>query len=186
MPLLPPARLTHVESHLELQPRRGSDATAILGPMSTSSPSERDKPSQAAEDDVILSDDLNDVDWGELKRNLAADDFDNGRSPEQLARSCANSFAAIFALDGPKVVGMGRLLSDQVCNGYLVDVWTMSTYRRRGIGARVVKALLNRVPGQHVILQTDIEAAFYSDLGFRKRDGLMEIVVGTWLKTGEG
>jgi ribosomal protein S18 acetylase RimI-like enzyme len=61
------------------------------------------------------------------------------------------------------VVGMARLLSDVsdgVCNAYLLDVWTMSAYRRRGIGTAMVRQLMSRVPGQHVGLQTDDAEAF--------------------------
>ena len=37
---------------------------------------------------------------------------------------------------------MARLLSDGVCNAYLVDVWTMSVYRRQGIASRMICAAL--------------------------------------------
>ena len=50
---------------------------------------------------------------------------------------------------------MARLLSDGVCNAYLVDVWTMSAYRRQGIASAMVRLLVEHVPGQHVGLQTD-------------------------------
>ncbi len=36
------------------------------------------------------------VDWVRLKADLAADDFDNGRSPEQLEESCDYSFGVVF------------------------------------------------------------------------------------------
>ena len=80
-----------------------------------------------------------------------------------------------------RVVGMARLLSDGVCNAYLVDVWTMSGYRRRGIGSSMVRLLANRVPGQHIGLQTDDAEEFYVSLGFRPQPSFMSLVVGTWL-----
>ena len=40
------------------------------------------------------------------------------------------------------MVGMARLLSDGVCNAYLLDVWTMSAYRRHGIGTAMVRQLI--------------------------------------------
>jgi GNAT superfamily N-acetyltransferase len=64
---------------------------------------------------------------------------------------------------------MARLLSDGVCNAYLLDVWTAATHRRRGIGARLVRTLLARVPGQHVGLQTSDAGPFYRALGFREQ-----------------
>ena len=50
---------------------------------------------------------------------------------------------------------MARLLSDGVCNAYLVDVWTHSAYRRRGIASTLIRMLADAVPGQHIGLQTD-------------------------------
>jgi GNAT superfamily N-acetyltransferase len=76
---------------------------------------------------------------------------------------------------------MARLLSDGVCNSYLLDVWTASAFRRQGVGARMVKYLLEQVPGQHVGLQTEDAEAFYRSLGFRPQPEFMSIVVGTWL-----
>ena len=40
------------------------------------------------------------IDWAALKQTLLADDFDNGRSPEQLRLSCVNSAVNVFALAG--------------------------------------------------------------------------------------
>lgn len=85
------------------------------------------------------------------------------------------------ALDGIRVVGVARLLSDGVCNAYLLDVWTMSSYRRRGIASSMVRRLADRVPGQHIGLQTDDAAEFYASLGFRPQPSFMSVVVGRWL-----
>src|SRR5258707_3877288 len=54
-------------------------------------------------------------------------------------RSTLFPYTTLFrsiARDGDHLVGMARLLSDGVCNAYLVDVWTLSSYRRRGIADR--------------------------------------------------
>jgi predicted GNAT family acetyltransferase len=121
------------------------------------------------------------VDWDQCKRDLAADDFDNGRNAEALRRSFENSQHVAFARDGDRVVGMARLLSDGVCNAYLIDVWTLSSYRRRGLGRAMVNRLCAAVPGQHVGFQTDDAQDFYAALGFRKQPEFMSTVVGTWL-----
>jgi ribosomal protein S18 acetylase RimI-like enzyme len=76
---------------------------------------------------------------------------------------------------------MARLLSDGVCNAYLLDVWTMSAYRRQGIGSAMVRRLMERVPGQHVGLQTDDAQSFYASLGYRYQPDFMSAVVGGWL-----
>ena len=83
-----------------------------------------------------------------------------------LRRSFAASQHAAIAWDEDLVVGTARLLSDGVCNAYLVDVWTRSSHRRRGVATAMVRDLMARVPGQHVALQTDDAEAFYESLGF--------------------
>jgi ribosomal protein S18 acetylase RimI-like enzyme len=77
---------------------------------------------------------------------------------------------------------MARLLSDGVCNAYLLDVWTASAYRRRGVATAMLRHLLDQVPGQHVGLQTDNAQAFYASLGFRAQPDFWSIVAGTWLE----
>ena len=107
------------------------------------------------------------LDWAQAKADLHADDFDNGRTPAALRRSFEQSQHAAVARDGDRVVGMARLLSDGVCNAYLVDVWTLSSHRRQGIATAMVRYLADAVPGQHIGLQTDDAQAFYASLGFR-------------------
>jgi ribosomal protein S18 acetylase RimI-like enzyme len=121
------------------------------------------------------------IDWVQAKADLVADEFDNGRSAEALRRSFQQSQHVALARDGDRVVGMARLLSDGVCNAYLVDVWTAASYRRRGIASEMVRHLLEQVPGQHVGLQTDDGQDFYASLGFKPQPEFWSIVVGSWL-----
>lgn len=117
----------------------------------------------------------------QAKADLAADDFDNGRGPDALRRSFEQSRHIAFAWDGDRLVGMARLLSDGVCNAYLVDVWTASSHRRRGIATTMMRRLIDAVPGQHVGLQTDDAQALYESLGFRQQPEFWSLVSGTWL-----
>ena len=131
---------------------------------------------------IRIADTLDGVDWERAKADLAADAFDNGRSPAALRRSFEQSQHVALAWDGDRVVGMARLLSDGVCNAYLLDVWTASSHRRCGIGRRMVEMLCELVPGQHVGLQTDDAQAFYELLGFRQQPDFMSRVSGRWLE----
>lgn len=130
---------------------------------------------------VRIDTSLDGVDWVQAKADLAADDFDNGRTAEALRRSFEQSQHVAFARDGDRVVGMARLLSDGVCNAYLVDVWTASPYRRQGIASALIRRLLDEVPGQHVGLQADDARGLYESLGFRPQPEFWSTVVGTWL-----
>jgi len=127
---------------------------------------------------------LDGVDWAALKDALVADDFDNLRTPEQYRRSHENSHAVVFGRYQGRYVANGRILSDGVCNAYLVDIWTATPQRRKGIGREVVNRLLATVPGQHVGLFTDDRADFYATLGFAPQAGGLSRIVGEWLSGG--
>ncbi len=121
------------------------------------------------------------VDWTILKDDLGRDNFDNGRTADELRLSFERSHATVTVWCDRRVVGTARVLSDGVCNAYIVDVWTQSSYRRQGIGTAMVRALLETVPGQHVALLTDKRSDLYSSLGFVGDDGGMSLVAGSWL-----
>jgi GNAT superfamily N-acetyltransferase len=122
-----------------------------------------------------------DVDWPALRDALVRDDFDNGRTPEEYRLSHENSFAVVFVLADGTYIGNGRILSDGVCNAYLVDIWTATRWRRRGIGSEIVRRLVAAAPGQHVLLLTEDRADFYTTLGFREAHTAMATVNGSWL-----
>ena len=130
---------------------------------------------------VTYKTDLKGVDWVELKATLKQDRFDNGCSPAQLEKAYTQSAHVCLAYVEGKIIGTGRALSDGVCNGYIVDVWTLSAYRRRGIASTLVRHLLEKMPGQHVYLFTDDSVGFYKKLGFMERPVGLEFVVGKWL-----
>lgn len=130
---------------------------------------------------VTYKGDLEGVDWDELKAILSRDKFDNGRTPAQLQQSFAQSAHVCLPYADRRLIGTARALSDGVCNGYIVDVWTLSNYRRRGIASTMIGHLLEKMPGQHIYLFTDDCAEFYKKLGFAERPVGLEIVVGRWL-----
>lgn len=122
------------------------------------------------------------IDWVTLKAELSADHFDNGRTPEQMERSFRASFRCVYARDAERIIGTARVLSDGVCNAYVVDMWTHSTYRRRGIGRHMIEILCEALAGQHVYLFTDDQREFYAACGFARRGAGMERIVGRWLQ----
>jgi ribosomal protein S18 acetylase RimI-like enzyme len=126
--------------------------------------------------------DLDQVNWSDLKSTLAADHFDNGRTPAQLERSFHNSHSVCIARDGDRIIGTARVLSDSVCNAYLVDVWTQTPFRGQGIARRMIEMLLEPLRGQHVYCQSDDDTLeFYKKLGFREQPRGLSRVVGQWL-----
>ena len=132
--------------------------------------------------EITYRTDLGDVDWARMKSLLTEDNFDNGRTPEQLRESFGNSRVAVVAYDGGEIVGTARALSDGVCNAYVVDVWTRAPYRKRGIARAMLATLEAHLKGQHVYLFTDDAADFYHKLGFKEQPTGMSKVVGMWLR----
>jgi predicted GNAT family acetyltransferase len=125
---------------------------------------------------------LSNVDWDEVKAKVKEDDFDNGRTPEQLKKSFENSYATCIAYDGDKIIGKARALSDGVCNAYVVDVWTHNPYRHRGIASKMMESLFEQLPGQHIYLFTDSGTLeFYDQLGFKRQGIGVSKVIGKWL-----
>lgn len=130
---------------------------------------------------LVYSQNCDSIDWSALRGDLIQDDFHNNRTTEQLRASFDNSFVSIFALDGKRCIGTARALSDQVCNCYVVDVWTQSSYRKRGIANRMMRMIIDAVPGQHIYLQTDDAQLFYEKLGFAVQPDGMFRISGQWL-----
>ena len=132
-------------------------------------------------DPIEVRRDLLEVDWAALKAALREDRFDNGRTADELQRSFEASAHTALVWESGSVIGTARLLSDGICNAYLVDVWTRSSHRRRGVASALVRDLVGRVPGQHIGLFTDDRLAFYRGLGFEVEPTGMSLVSGSWL-----
>ena len=126
--------------------------------------------------------DLEGVDWEALRQELFADDFHNGRTTAQLRLSFENSAFVAMGHDGGRCIANGRLLSDGVGNAYVIDVWTQSAYRNQGIARRIMRMLIDAVPGQHVYLQTDDTVEFYTKLGFVEQPTGMSFIAGEYLQ----
>ena len=122
------------------------------------------------------------IDWDRLKSLLRHDQFDNGRSAGQLQMSFENSRYCMFARFDDEIVGTARVMSDGVCNAYIVDVWTLSGHRRQGIATQMLQRLLTRLNGQHVVLFADDADELYRRLGFVEQPGGFSQVVGRWLQ----
>ena len=130
---------------------------------------------------ITYRSDLEGVDWEALKRDLVADDFHNGRTAAQLRLSFENSAFVVMGYDADRCIASGRLLSDLVGNAYVVDIWTQSAYRRQGIARRIMRMLIDNVPGQHIFLQTDAAVQFYEKIGFVEQPKGMAFIAGEYL-----
>ncbi len=110
----------------------------------------------------------------QLQQLLDAHSFwASGRSKRELSRMLAGSQAVISAWQGSRLVGFGRATSDGVFRAVLWDVVVAGERQGRGLGRRIVEALLQEPALQGVertYLMTTNSAGFYEQLGFTAVD----------------
>lgn len=100
-----------------------------------------------------------------------------GLSPKSEAaslRSLANTTHGVSLLRDGKVVGMGRIVGDDACFHFVVDIAVDPELQGRGLGKRIMDALdawlrANALPTAHVSLFADGDAKhLYEKYGFRQ------------------
>jgi len=93
-----------------------------------------------------------------------------GRSVADLRRLLAGSSVVVSLWQGKRLVGFGRASSDGIYRAVLWDVVVAGDLHGRGLGRRVVEALL-AAPAlrgvERIYLMTTNSAGFYEQLGFR-------------------
>ena len=92
-----------------------------------------------------------------------------GRSFTQLRRLLVGSDAVVSVWRGKRLVGFGRASSDGYSRAVLWDVVVAGDLQGRGLGRRVVEALLNAKAirnAERVYLMTTNSSGFYQQLGF--------------------
>jgi GNAT superfamily N-acetyltransferase len=100
-----------------------------------------------------------------------------GRSLEDVERSIAHSFCfGAFTSDGQ--IGFGRVVTDFTVFGYLADVFVIPEWRGKGVGRRLVRAMLEhpRLNGVGLMLRTKDAHPFYQALGFGPPRNLDELM----------
>ncbi len=80
-----------------------------------------------------------------------------------------NSYAVVFLLDGKKIIGVGRAISDGICQAALYNLAVRDEYRGNGLGKVIVDYLLKQVEGCNVILYTHPKyIGLYEHWGFSR------------------
>ncbi len=106
--------------------------------------------------------------------------------PDALARAIDRSTYVVTARDDGELVGLARVMSDDVSIMYLQDVLVRPTHHRRGVGSVLVTRCLERF--DHVrqkVLLTDDEpgqAAFYAGLGYQNVKDLDQLGLNAFIQ----
>jgi GNAT superfamily N-acetyltransferase len=65
-----------------------------------------------------------------------------GYTDDDIAKTAANSFYSVYAYDGRKLVGLGRVASDGLTVAVMSGICVRQDYRKRGIGEGIVTRLV--------------------------------------------
>jgi len=88
---------------------------------------------------------------------------------DKIKRAFLNSFKVVTAWDGDKIIGAGRMISDDECYAWIHDIAVLPEYRKQGVGKKIMDNLTKGCEHLLVGLTSSFEAVdFYKKLGFSK------------------
>ena len=97
--------------------------------------------------------------------------------PKELHQLILGSFLFVVAVDlkTGRAIGMGRVISDGVSDGYIQDLVVLPEYRKTGIGSRIVSILVKKcveggISWIGIIAEPGTEN-FYLPFGFHPMEG---------------
>lgn len=103
-------------------------------------------------------------------------------NPGELPRLIQGSFLFAVAVDPETghAVGMGRVLSDGVSDGYIQDLVVLPEYRKNGIGTRIVSALVKKCAESGIswigLIAEPGTENFYLPFGFHPMEGSVPLL----------
>lgn len=121
--------------------------------------------------------DIETVVWSEMVTLFERAPLGKLRKSEELERAFHNSQLKLFAYDGNRLVGTGRVLSDGVWRAVIYDVAVLPEYRGKGIGSTLIRELVERAGVDIIMLfAAPGKEQFYERFGFRKMKTAMAIM----------
>ena len=97
----------------------------------------------------------------------------SAKSPAAAKAGLAGTWFGVSVVADEAIAGMGRVIGDGGCFFQVVDIAVDPAHQRRGLGRRIMQALMERLRDKapataHVTLLADGEAhQLYSQFGFR-------------------
>ena len=107
------------------------------------------------------------TDWAKVAETLKRVGMAH-RLPEEHRKAFEASYTSVFAYSNGQLVGFGRAISDGAYQAAVYEMAVVPEFQKQGIGARILKAILDRLPDCNVILYASPgKEDFYRKLGFR-------------------
>ena len=108
------------------------------------------------------------INWQEVAGVLHRSGLSD-RSPEEQETIFKNSDAVVFVYHKDTIVGVGRAISDGVCQAAIYNIALDGEYQGLGIGRKLIMGLLDQLKGQNIILYTHPRTvSLYEKMGFRR------------------
>ncbi len=106
----------------------------------------------------------------DLHRLFAQTDWTNQRTPDQLQAMLDQTRVCLGVWDGDKLIGFARAVTDDLFRAMIEDVIVDEAYRGHGIGAEIMRRLLERLAHvEELVLNChDHLIPFYERLGFER------------------
>ena len=94
-------------------------------------------------------------------------------TPAELHRAVAESWDAVCAREGQKLVGFGRTISDGILHALIVEMIVLPDYQGKGIGSRILEELVGQCEAEGIrdvqLFCAAGKAGFYEKYGFERR-----------------
>ena len=118
--------------------------------------------------DITYKTTKDDINWQEVSDVLRRSGLSD-HTPKEQETIFTNSYAVVFVYNKDQIVGVGRALSDGVCQAAVYNIALDEEFKGFGIGRKLIALLLDQVKGQNVILYTHPQTvALYEKMGFRR------------------
>ena len=112
-----------------------------------------------------------------------ANNWSSADKPSELVAALRNSHGLVTARIGKRLVGIGNAISDGHLVVYYPHMLVHPDYQRAGVGAKMMRALIQNYSGFHQqMLTADVDAVeFYEALGFARAGS----TVPMWIYAGD-
>ena len=118
--------------------------------------------------EVDIKHDCAGVDWKAVSETLKTVGMAH-YAPDDHRRAFEGSHTTVFVYHAGGLIGFGRAISDGVYQAAVYDCAVLPEFQGKGIGKKIVEAILLRVLQCNVILYANPgKEGFYQKLGFRR------------------
>jgi len=98
----------------------------------------------------------------------------DNKDPNLINKILQGSFCFAVASINDKIIGMGRAISDSVCDAYIQDVVVLKEYRGKGIGILIMDELIKYLKNKNInwitLVSEPDAVSFYQKYGFSQME----------------